>query len=134
MSAAPVVIAVLLFCAVALTLCCTVGVLVMRDPLQRLHYLAPPASVSAFLIVAAVLVQEHSWQSATKVLLIAGVLSLMNGVAAHATSRAALVHMGTARPCELPERIQIIDETGAVIGEADMSPGEKGVAEVKPWH
>lgn len=134
MSASSIAVAVLLFLAVAITLCCAVGVLVMRDPLQRLHYISPPASVCAFLLVAAVLVQEQSWQSATKVLLIALMVSVVNGVATHATARAALVHMAEEMPERVPERVPVIDTEGRIIGETDMTPGEKGTQEASPWH
>jgi monovalent cation/proton antiporter MnhG/PhaG subunit len=134
MTAVSIIVAILLFLSFALTLLCAIGVLVMRDPLQRLHFIAPPASLSAFFVVAAVLVQEHSWQSATKVLLIAMLLALVNGVATHATARAALVHMASAKPCRIPERVDIVDEEGAIIGEADMAPGPRGIAEASPWH
>ncbi len=59
--------------------------------LDRLHYMAPVADVSAVLIVIAVVMQEGWGQAAFKVILICVVLIIMNAVLAHATARAARV-------------------------------------------
>ena len=134
MSAGTIAVAVSLFLAVALTFCCSIGVLVMRDPLQRLHFIAPPASLSAFLVVLAVLAQEHSWASASKVLLVALLLAVVNGVATHATARAALVHMAEEHPERISRRVPIVDLDGRIIGEADLMRGEGPAREASPWH
>jgi multisubunit Na+/H+ antiporter MnhG subunit len=41
----------------AVQVMCVLGVVLMRDPLDRLHYLAPSA-LAAMLITAAIIVQE----------------------------------------------------------------------------
>ncbi len=61
------------------------------DFLDRLHYMAPVADVSAVLILVAVVMQEGWGQAAFKVILICVVLVVMNAVLAHATARAARV-------------------------------------------
>ncbi len=59
--------------------------------LDRLHYMAPVADVSAVLILVAVIMQEGWHQAAFKTALICVVLVIMNAVLAHATARAARV-------------------------------------------
>ncbi len=59
--------------------------------LDRLHYMAPVADVSAVLILIAVIMQEGWHQAAFKTALICVVLVIMNAVLAHATARAARV-------------------------------------------
>jgi monovalent cation/proton antiporter MnhG/PhaG subunit len=69
----------------------SLGVWLMRDPYQKIHYITLPCSVSAWLIAAAVLVWEKQKQAGLKVALIALVLFAMNGVVTQATARAAWV-------------------------------------------
>jgi monovalent cation/proton antiporter MnhG/PhaG subunit len=68
-----------------------VGLGVMRDPFQRLHFLTLPCSVSAPLLTLAILLHEPQKQAAAKVALIALVLFAMNGVVTQATARAIWV-------------------------------------------
>ncbi len=86
-----VVTAALIALAVFFSLVGTLGVWAMRDPYQRLHFLALPCSVSGWLIAAAVLVGEKQKQAGVKVLLIAIVLFAINAVVTQATARAAWV-------------------------------------------
>lgn len=85
-----VVVAVLLGVAALSTLIAAVGVLVMRDPLQRLHYIAPPANAAVLILIALVIegAEPAAWIKAT---LVAALLALMNGVVTHATARAVFV-------------------------------------------
>lgn len=82
-----VVIDALLAMAVLVTIISVVGVLVMRDPYQKLHYLGPVATISALCIAAAVLLREGLNQAGVKALFVAAVLLLMNAVLSHATAR-----------------------------------------------
>lgn len=83
-----VAVAVLVDVAVAIAILSSWLMLRMRDEVQMLHFIAPPASVSAVLITAAVFVQQ-GWKSESfKALLIAVILALMNSVVTHATARA----------------------------------------------
>ncbi len=91
MNAHQIAIEVLLWGAVGLTVVCTVGMLVMDDVLERIHYMSPVAIISAFAIFLAVLLQEGWHQAAVKSLLVALVLFFMNAVLSHATARAARV-------------------------------------------
>ena len=67
------------------------GVWLMRDVYQKLHYVALPCSVSAWLLCAAIFVGEKQKQAGAKAVLIALVLFFMNAVVTHATARAAWV-------------------------------------------
>lgn len=91
MSLHSVIVAVLLGLMVMLTLISAVGVMVMRDPLQRLHYVAPPATLGALLLTVAVFLDEPQKQAGLKTLLVTVVLSLMNAVVTHATARAVRI-------------------------------------------
>jgi monovalent cation/proton antiporter MnhG/PhaG subunit len=97
-----VVVAVLLGLAVLVTVFSAVGVLVMRDPYQRLHFISPPASVSAVLVVVALLVYEPQKQAALKAFVVAFVLYFMNAVVTHATARAHFVRENGTWPPPKP--------------------------------
>lgn len=86
-----VVTAVLLGIAVLVALLSSIGLAVMRDPYQRLHFIAPPASISGLCVVLALLVYEPQKQAALKAFVIAFVLYFMNAVVTHATARAHFV-------------------------------------------
>ena len=89
-----VVVALLVALAVAIDLVCAVGALAMRDPLQRLHYLAPAASLAPLLLAAALLLGEPDKQAGLKMLLLAVVLNVVNGVVTHQTARAHRIRDG----------------------------------------
>ena len=76
--------------AVLLTAACAVGVAAMRDPLQRLHYIAPPSTLGAILLAAAIGL-EAGWAALVKPVLVVALLTALNGVVTHATARAAFV-------------------------------------------
>jgi multicomponent Na+:H+ antiporter subunit G len=102
-------IVVLLWIGVATTAVCTLGMLLMKDFYEKLHYMAAVSTVAAALIVAAVLLQEGWGQAGIKAILVGLVSLFMNAVLTHATARAARVRtLGhwTVRPEELesPER------------------------------
>jgi multicomponent Na+:H+ antiporter subunit G len=82
------VIEVLLATAVLVTLLSVVGMAVMRDPYQRLHYIAPPASLSAALITLAIFLQRGFKPESFKALFATFVLIGMNSVVTHAAARA----------------------------------------------
>ncbi|MFB3917113.1 MAG: cation:proton antiporter [Terriglobales bacterium] len=82
---------VLLWIGTMTTVICCLGMLVMKDFFEKLHYMATVATISAFAILAAVLLQEGWGQAGVKAILVCGVLLLMNSVLTHATARAARV-------------------------------------------
>jgi monovalent cation/proton antiporter MnhG/PhaG subunit len=95
-SARAVVVWALLGAAALVTLLCSVGVAVMRDPLQRLHFIAPPATLGSALVTIALFVDEHDKDACGKAVLVTFVLTLINGIASHATARAARIRrLGT---------------------------------------
>jgi monovalent cation/proton antiporter MnhG/PhaG subunit len=69
----------------------SVGMWLMRDPYQRLHYITLPCSVSSGLLSVAVLLHDPQKQAAAKVALVAVVLFLMNAVVTQVTARAVWV-------------------------------------------
>lgn len=83
-----VVVATLLIAGVAFELFCVLGVVVMRGPLDRLHYTGP-ASLGALLIAGAILARESFSLIANKALLVAAFFLLTTPVLAHITARAA---------------------------------------------
>jgi multicomponent Na+:H+ antiporter subunit G len=83
-----VLIDVLLSAAVLITIVSVLGMLRVRDPYQRLHYISPPASLSSFLIAIAIFVQRGLKPESFKALFVALVLVGMNTIVTHAAARA----------------------------------------------
>lgn len=86
-----VAVAILVAVSAILTAVSSVGVLAMRNPYQRLNYMAPPA-ISAFLLVAALALDGAGADACIKALFVAVLLNLSNGILTHATARATFVH------------------------------------------
>jgi len=84
-------IQILVGLGVATALFSTIGVLVMKDINDKLHYLAPPATVSIALIAVAIALQEGASQATVKAVLCAFVIFITNPVLTHATARAARI-------------------------------------------
>jgi monovalent cation/proton antiporter MnhG/PhaG subunit len=84
--------AVLLGIAVAAVLLSAIGVLVSRNVYQRLHYLAPAATVGVAATAAAIVVQEGLDQAGIKAVVTGALLFVVNPILTHATARAARVH------------------------------------------
>lgn len=89
MSASEIVGAVLLALGTAVVVPCVLGVLLMDDALQRLHYVTPAATLSPVFIGAGAVVEEPS--SWSKVVVVVVTLFMTNAVVAPATARALLV-------------------------------------------
>jgi multicomponent Na+:H+ antiporter subunit G len=83
------VIDVLVAAGVVGELLCCVGLVVMRDVFDRIHFAMASTTIPPFLIAAAVLVEEDWTQPGINALVIAAVLFLVNPMVAHATARAA---------------------------------------------
>jgi multicomponent Na+:H+ antiporter subunit G len=94
MSAHDLVIDVLIGLAVVGELLCCLGLVVMRNVYDRLHYAMASTTVPPFLIAAAVLVQEDWTQPGINALVVAVVLFFVNPILAHATARAARSRRG----------------------------------------
>jgi monovalent cation/proton antiporter MnhG/PhaG subunit len=89
MGAAALVVDVLLVLGVSTELLCVAGVLVMRTTFDRLHYAAAATTVPAFLVLAAVLVREHTTSGGLQAIAAVGLLFLLNPALVIATARAA---------------------------------------------
>ncbi|MDP9234213.1 MAG: monovalent cation/H(+) antiporter subunit G [Actinomycetota bacterium] len=76
---------------VAVELMCCIGVLVMRQFYNRLHYLGPASTLGAFLIGAALVVQNALKQQGVKSILVVVLLVTVGPVLTHATARAARI-------------------------------------------
>jgi monovalent cation/proton antiporter MnhG/PhaG subunit len=84
-----VVVGILLAVGVALELVFSIGVLVARDALDRLHYAAAAATVGPILLGAAILVDEGFSAAGVSTIVTVGFLVLLNPVLTIATARAA---------------------------------------------
>jgi len=91
MSPRGLLVAVLLVVGVGVTLASCVGVLVMRDAYDRLHYTAPATTIAPLAIAAAIVLEERLSAAGVKALLVALALLVTNPVLTHATARAARI-------------------------------------------
>jgi multicomponent Na+:H+ antiporter subunit G len=83
-----ILIDVFLLAAVLITIISVLGMLRVRDPYQRMHYIAPPASLSSLLICIAIFIQRGLKPESFKALFVVFVLVSMNTIVTHAAARA----------------------------------------------
>ncbi|HEY6318981.1 MAG TPA: monovalent cation/H(+) antiporter subunit G [Acidimicrobiia bacterium] len=76
---------------VAVELACCLGVVVMRDVYDKLHFTGPAAILGPLALAGAIVVQEGLNQAGIKAVLIAGLLLVANPVLTHATGRALYI-------------------------------------------
>jgi multicomponent Na+:H+ antiporter subunit G len=88
----------------------SVGILVCRDVLDQIHYLAPGSLVGSVAISAAVLLHGGFSQAGSKSIVIAILLLLSNPVLSHATARAARIRRKQQLPPRSDEHIRVADE------------------------
>jgi multicomponent Na+:H+ antiporter subunit G len=86
-----VVVDLLLGLGVLAILVSVLGIVVMRDALDRLHFSAPAALLAPVCFAAAVVVEEPLSSAAVKAVLVALVSLLTTPVLSHATARAARI-------------------------------------------
>jgi len=86
--AAHLAVEVLLGIAVVVALICCLGLAIMPDFYERLHYMASVSTISSVFVLAAVVVQEGWGQATLKTIVIVLVLFFMNATLTHATARA----------------------------------------------
>jgi len=94
---------VLVAVGVAAELSCCLGLLLMRDAFDRLHYVAAGTTLPPVAIAVGVLVEEGLNSSSINALVVAAVLLLANPLLVHATARAIRIRkLGSlaARPGE----------------------------------
>lgn len=83
--------AVLVTVGVAVELACCVGVVVMRDVYDKLHFTGPATILGPLALAGAIVVQEGLNQAGIKALLVAALLVVANPVLTHATGRALYI-------------------------------------------
>jgi multicomponent Na+:H+ antiporter subunit G len=98
--------AVLLVLGVGIELACCVGVLVMRNVYDKLHYTAPATTIGALAIAGAVLLRTPLVPFGIKALLVAFALLLTNPVLSHAIARAARIHRFGAWTTQEDEEVE----------------------------
>ena len=90
---------VLLGLAVAIVLASAVGVLVMRDAYQKLHFVTPAAMVAPLLVALAIAVQHGVYENTGESFLALGFMLIAGPFISHATVRAIRVReTGDWRP------------------------------------
>ena len=105
MSAHNLVIDALVVAGVAGELLCCIGLVVMRDVFDRIHFAMASTTLQPFLIAAAVIVEEAWTQPGINALVVAGALFLLNPVVAHATVRVARARrFGQIEPTQAERR------------------------------
>ena len=90
MTARDLIVDVLLALGVGAQLICCLGVLLMRNAFDRLHYSSAATTVGPILIGAAVLVRESVSAGGLQTIAIVALVFLLNPVVEIATARAAL--------------------------------------------
>jgi monovalent cation/proton antiporter MnhG/PhaG subunit len=83
-----IAIDVLIAAAVLVALLSVLGMLRMRDPYQRMHYISAPAALSPLFITIAIFLQDGLKPESFKALVTTFVLIGMNTVVTHAAARA----------------------------------------------
>lgn len=91
MTAREVIIDVLLGLAVLIVFASSVGILVMRDAYQKLHYVTPIAVVAPVLVGLAVLVHSGFTENSVQTWLALAFMLVGGPVLTHATIRAARI-------------------------------------------
>jgi monovalent cation/proton antiporter MnhG/PhaG subunit len=117
----PILVGVLVGSAVGLAIICSIGVMVMRDAFQRLHFSAIVVTVTTLLIVIAVWVEEKDPQPRIKVVFIGIILFVMNSVLTAATAKAVRIHQQRHWEPHPEEQIPVIgrEEVAGVHGATE---------------
>ena len=90
---------ILLGIGVGAALLSSIGILMMRDFYERLHYIGPVGSVGAIAFAGALVLKESFSPSGIKVILVAFLLVVSNSVLTHAMARAGRIHqLGDWKP------------------------------------
>jgi multicomponent Na+:H+ antiporter subunit G len=109
-NAPTIAVEVLVWVAVATCLICCLGLVVMEDVFERLHYMSTVSTISTVALLIAVVIEQGWGQAAIKMSLIVVVLLLMNAVLSHATARAARVRqLGHWQPTQ-GEKIEGLEQ------------------------
>jgi len=98
-------VAALLFAGVGIALVCCVGIWVMPDTYDQLHFAGPATTVAPVAITGAVILEESLSQAGVKAVLVAVVMGVTGPALTHATGRAARIREHghfAALPEEMP--------------------------------
>jgi multisubunit Na+/H+ antiporter MnhG subunit len=120
-TAAGMISGALLAAGVLAVLLSCLGILLVRDAYDKLHYAAPANTIAPVAIAAAVVVRDGLGQLGIKALVVAAVLVSTNAALTHATARAARIHQ-YGRWTVAPEAGEATDAAGPPAGP----PGEIG--------
>jgi monovalent cation/proton antiporter MnhG/PhaG subunit len=112
-------LAVLLGFAVAIVWLSALGTLMMRDPFERLHYMAPVSTLGAMAVVAAIALDGSSSQAGIKALLAALVLSITNPALSHATARAVRIRQFGHWVIQSDEKKMVAEESSSEASPPD---------------
>jgi multisubunit Na+/H+ antiporter MnhG subunit len=115
-----IAIELLIYVAVVVTFLSAWLMLRMKDEFQMMHFLSPPASVSAILVTIAIFLQQGRKPVSFKALFIVAVLLAMNTVVTHATARAFRIRQ-TREFLELQEG----QEVPVLPGDEVIKPGSE---------
>jgi multisubunit Na+/H+ antiporter MnhG subunit len=97
---------ILLGAAVLVVLGAAVGVLVMRDAYQKLHFVTPVALVAPVMVALAILVQMGVYENTGETFLALFFLVIAGPFVSHATIRAIRVReKGDWRPKKTPAKV-----------------------------
>jgi multisubunit Na+/H+ antiporter MnhG subunit len=91
MSWQPIVADVFLAAAVLTVAASSIGILLMRDAYQRVHFVTPIAIVAPVFVAIAVSVRDGLGEQTAQVWLVVAILCVAGPVLSHATVRAARV-------------------------------------------
>lgn len=104
----PLIASILVWIAVALAVVCSIGLGVMKNALERLHFSAMVVSFSSGLLVVAIWMDDPDWQARWKAVCIGLLLFLMNAVLSHATARAIRIRSEGQLGPHAEEEIRVI--------------------------
>lgn len=119
------IIVVLLTLGVTVELLSCIGVFVVKDVFDRLHYLGPACTLGTVSIAAAIVVREGFSVSGNKALLVAVLILLTSPVLTHATARAARVR-GAGHLVAFPEEVVAKDSGPGPAGPQNSGAGSAG--------
>ena len=91
MTVESIAVGALLAVGVAIELACCLGVLLMRDAHDKLHYIGPAAILGPIAIAGAIVARESLSQAGVKSIVTAVLMIIANPVLTHATGRALYI-------------------------------------------
>ena len=104
----PIAVGMLLALAALMAFFSALGVMVMRDPFQRMHYPAVAVTFCSLLIIAAVWIYEKDPQARIKVILIGLILYVMNAILTSASAKAVRIRQAGHWQPHPEEQIKIM--------------------------